>query len=74
MFPSCLALEKFGFWFEMISRILPDGGYDKAIWMCSRNLLTRRHENVTPRCGGDIPQQRFWVFYFGLTGDVVETC
>ena len=41
--------------------------------MCSRDLLTRRGESVTPRRGGDIPQQRFWVFYLGLTRDVVET-
>ena len=31
--------------------------------MCSRDLLTRRHEKVTPRRGGDVPQQRFWVFF-----------
>ena len=42
--------------------------------MCSSDLLTRRRENLTPRRGGDIPQQRFWVFYLGLTIDVVETC
>ena len=35
--------------------------------MCSRDLLTGRRENVTPRRSGDIPQQRFWVFYLGLT-------
>ena len=58
----------------MRPRNLPDGGYDKVIWMCSRDLLTRRRENVTPRRGGDVPQQRFWVLYLGLTGDVVETC
>ena len=39
--------------------------------MCSRDLLTRRHENVTLRHGGDVPQQYFWVFYLGLTGDVL---
>ena len=37
-----------------------------------RNLLTRRREKVTQRCGGDVPEQRYWVFYLGLTGDVVE--
>ena len=75
MFPSSLVLKKIGVWFEMRLRNLLDGGYyDKVIWMCSRDLLTRRRKNVTPRCGGDIPQQRFWVFYLGLTRDVVETC
>ena len=73
MFPSWLVLKKFGVWFEMRPRNLPDGGYDKVIWMCSRDLLTRRRENVTPRRGGDVPQQRFWVFYLGLTGDAAET-
>ena len=38
-----------------------------------RDLLTRRWENVTPRRGGDVPQQRYWVFYLGITGDLVET-
>ena len=59
MFPFWLVLKKFGVWFEMRPRNLPDGGYDKVVWMCSRDLLTRRHENVTPRCGGGVPQQRF---------------
>ena len=58
----------------MRPRNLPDRGYDKVISMCSRDLLTRRCGNVTPRRGGDVPQQRFWVFYLGLRGDVVETC
>ena len=58
----------------MRPRNILDGGYDKVISMCSRDLLTRRRENVTPRHGGDIPQQRFWVLYLGLTRDVVETC
>ena len=58
----------------MRPRNLPDRGYDKVISMCSRDLLTRRCENVTPRRGGDVPQQRFWVFSLGLRGDVVETC
>ena len=71
MFPAWLVLKKFVVWFEMRPRKLLDGGYDKVIWMCSRDLPTRRRENVTPRYGGDIPQQRFWVFYLGLTGDVV---
>ena len=42
--------------------------------MCSRDLRIRLCENVTPRRGGDVPQQRFWVFYLGLTGEVVKTC
>ena len=33
--------------------------------MCSRDLLRRRRENVTPRLGGDIPQQRFFGALFG---------
>ena len=55
-------------------RNLLDGGYDKVIWICSRDLLTKHRENATPRRGGDIPQQSFWVFYLGPTTDVVETC
>ena len=43
---------------------LPDGGHD---------LLTRLHDNVTPRRGGDVPQRRYWVFHLVLTGEVVET-
>ena len=74
MFLSWLVLKKFGVWFEMRPRKLQDGGYDKVIWMCSIDLLTRRRENVTQRSGGEILQQRFWVFYLGLTRDVVETC
>ena len=76
MFPSWLIPEKFGVWFDtyMKSSNLPDGGCDKVIWMCSRDLLTRRRESVTSRRGGDVPQQRFWAFYLGLIGDVVETC
>ena len=74
MFPSSLVLKKIGVWFEMRFGNLLDGGYyDKVIWMCSRDLLTRCCENVTPRRGGDIPQQRFWAFYLGLTRDVIET-
>ena len=42
--------------------------------MSSRDLLLRRRENVTPRHGGAIPQQCSWVFYLGLTRDVVEMC
>ena len=58
----------------MRPRNIPAVGYNKVIWMSSRNLLTRRRGNVTPRCVGDAPQQHFWVFYLGLTGDVAETC
>ena len=43
----------------MRPRNIPDGGYDKEIRMCSKDLLTKRRENVTPRRGGDVPQQRF---------------
>ena len=73
MFPSWLVLKKFGVWFEMRPRNLLDGGYDKVIWKCSRDLLIRSRENVTPWRDGDIPQQRFWVFYLGFTRDVEET-
>ena len=52
---------------------LPDGGHDKVTWKRSRDPLTRRRENVTQRRGGDVPQQRYWVFHLGVTGDVVET-
>ena len=41
--------------------------------MRRRDLLTRRRKNVTPGRGGDVSQQRYWVFYLGLTGDAVET-
>ena len=34
---------------------------------------TRRRDNVPPRRGGDVPQQHYWVFHLGVTGDVVET-
>ena len=42
--------------------------------MCGRDLLKRRLENVNRRRGGDVPQQRFWVFYLGLKGDEEDTC
>ena len=32
-----------------------------------------RCNNVTPRRGGDVPQQRYWAFHLELTGDVAET-
>ena len=52
---------------------LPDGGHDKVIWKRSRDLLTRRFDNVTPRRGEDVPQRCYWGFHLGLTGDVEET-
>ena len=45
-----------------------------TISIFSRDLPTRRRENITQRRGGDVPQQLFWMFYLGGTGDVVETC
>ena len=52
---------------------LPDGDNDKVSSKGSRDLLTRRRNNVTLRHGGDVPQRRYWVFHLGLPGDVVET-
>ena len=54
---------------------LPDGGHVKVI---SKTILetlveTRRRDNVTPKRGGDVPQQRYWVFHLGVTGVVIET-
>ena len=43
----------------MRPRNLPDGGYDKVILMCSRDLLTRRRENATPRRGGHVVDTNF---------------
>ena len=57
----------------MRRRNLPHGGHGKVIRKRSRDLLTRRQGNVTPRRGGDVPQRRYWVFHLGLTADVVET-
>ena len=42
---------------------LPDGGHDKVTWKCSRDLLTRLGNNVTPKRGGDVPKRRYWVFH-----------
>ena len=36
-------------------------------------LETRRRDNVTPRHGGEVPQQRYWVFHLGATEDVIKT-
>ena len=54
LFPSWLVLEKFDVWFDTKMRggNLPDRGHDKVTWIRSRDLLTRRRDNVTPRCGG----------------------
>ena len=41
--------------------------------MRSGDLLPRHRESVTPRRGGDVRQQRYWVFHLGVTGDVLET-
>ena len=54
---------------------LPDGGHVKVI---SKTILetlveTRHRDNVTPKRGGDVPQQRYWVFHLGVTGVAVET-
>ena len=57
----------------MRRRNLPDGGNEKVIRKRSRDLLTRRRDNVTPRRDGDVTQQRYWLFYLGLKEDVVET-
>ena len=37
---------------------LPHGGHDKVTWKRSRDLLTKCHDNVTLRRGGDMPQRR----------------
>ena len=57
----------------MRRRNLQDGGYDKVIWKSSRDLLTRRRDNVTLRRDGELSQQCYWMFHLGLTGDVTET-
>ena len=51
---------------------LPDWAHDKVTWKRSRDLLTRRRNNVTLIRGGDVPQQRYWVFNLGLKGDVAK--
>ena len=58
----------------MRCRNLPDAGHDKVTLKCSRDLLTKRRDNVTPgRCGdvpprrlGDVPPRRRWVFHLRL--------
>ena len=54
---------------------LPNGDHVKVISksMVETLVETRRPDNVTPRRGGDVPQQRYLVFHLGFTGDVVET-
>ena len=42
-----------------------------VIWKCSRDLITRRRNNVTSRRSGDV-LQRYMVFHLKLTGDNVE--
>ena len=51
----------------------PDGGHDKVTRKRGSNVLKRRHDNETLRLLGDLPQQRYWVFHEGVTGDVAET-
>ena len=34
---------------------------------------TRPRDNLNPRRGGDVPQRCYWVFYLGVTEDVIET-
>ena len=38
---------------------LPDWAHDKETWKGSRDLLTRHHNNVTLRSGGNVPQRRY---------------
>ena len=45
---------------------LPDGGNDKLTWKRSRDLLTRRRNNVILRQGGYVPQRRYWAFIWDL--------
>ena len=52
---------------------LPDGGHDKVTWKRRRDLLTRHCSNVTPSRCRDVPQWQYWVFHFGVAGDVVGT-
>ena len=52
---------------------LPDGDHEKVTWKRSRDLLTRRRDNIALRRGGGVPQRRYWVFHLGLTGKVVKT-
>ena len=33
---------------------------------------TRIRDNVTRRCGGNVPHRRYWVFHLGATGDVAK--
>ena len=45
----------------------PDGGNDKVTWKRSRDLLTRRRNNVSLSRGGDVLQDFIFLFSF-------ETC
>ena len=57
----------------MRPRNLPDRGHEKVTSKRTRDVLTRRCDNLTLRCVGDVSQRRYWVFHLGVTGDVVET-
>ena len=52
---------------------LPDESHDRIAQKRNRDLITRRHKNITQRHGGDISQWHFWVFHLRLTREVVET-
>ena len=52
---------------------LPGGGHNKVTGKRSRDLLTKRCNNVILRHGGYVPQRCCWVFHLGLTEDVAET-
>ena len=52
---------------------LPDESHDRVAQKRNRDLITRRHKNITQRRGGDISQWHCWVFHLGLTREVVET-
>ena len=43
----------------------PDAGNDKVTWKRSRDLLTRRRNNVTLSRGGDVSQDVIFLFSFG---------
>ena len=67
---------------------LPDGGHNKRTWKGSKDLLTRRYDNVNPRRHrfvltgrrryvplrllGGVPLRRCWVFHLRPVWDVME--
>ena len=54
---------------------LPDGNSDKVTWKYSKDLLPQQHcGNIILRHSGDVPQQYYWVFHLGVTGNIVEMC